>query len=324
METGKPLVSVVLAVYEPNLSWLGEQLTSLEEQTYPNLELLVCDDCSPTVQFEEIYSCVRKHISSFSFELYRNSKNLGSNKTFEWLTLQAKGRYIAYCDQDDIWLPEKLSVLVQEAERTGALLVCSDMYVIDSEGRVQADSITKVRRHHVFHSGMDLAEGLVFKNFVTGCTMLVEATSSKAAVPFCPYMVHDHYIALFCSMRGMIRSLSQPFIRYRIHKNNQTGMLAGVTDKKSYCDIRIDLALQKMHWLIKHCDMPDSLRETICQGILWLEARKKNLAGDKWMIREIWKYRKFSVMTSLFEIVAGALPERVFMFLIRLVQSNRI
>ena len=51
METDKPLISIVMAVYEPNLQWFREQLDSLEAQTYPNLELLVIDDCSPTVPF---------------------------------------------------------------------------------------------------------------------------------------------------------------------------------------------------------------------------------------------------------------------------------
>ena len=54
METDKPLISIVMAVYEPNLQWFKEQLESLEAQTYPNLELLVIDDCSPTVPFEII------------------------------------------------------------------------------------------------------------------------------------------------------------------------------------------------------------------------------------------------------------------------------
>lgn len=48
METGKPLISILMAVYEPRLDWLREQLDSLNAQTYPNLRLYVRDDCSPT------------------------------------------------------------------------------------------------------------------------------------------------------------------------------------------------------------------------------------------------------------------------------------
>ena len=111
MKTDKPLIAILMAVYEPRLDWLQEQLRSLEQQTYPNLRLYLRDDCSPTVSIQEIQSCVQACILSFPYELYRNEMNLGSNKTFELLTQEADGGYFAYCDQDDIWLPEKLNVL---------------------------------------------------------------------------------------------------------------------------------------------------------------------------------------------------------------------
>ncbi len=57
----------------------------------------------------------------------------------------------------------------------GALLVCSDMYIIDEHGRTTAESITRVRRHHVFHSGSGLAPSPLVRNYVVGCTMLIRA-----------------------------------------------------------------------------------------------------------------------------------------------------
>ena len=58
-ETGKPRIAILMAVYEPRMDWLREQLLSLNAQTYPNLMLYIRDDCSPTVPFEEIQSCVQ-------------------------------------------------------------------------------------------------------------------------------------------------------------------------------------------------------------------------------------------------------------------------
>lgn len=324
METGEPLISIVMAVYEPNMQWLKEQLLSLEAQTYPNLELIIRDDCSPTVPFEQIKQCVAECIRSFPYEISRNESNLGSNLTFEWLTQQARGKYIAYCDQDDVWLPEKLSILQKEIEQTGALLVCSDMYVIDGQGKQTADSITKVRRHHVFHSGRDLAEGLLFHNFVTGCTMLMRTSIAKQAIPFCPYMVHDHYLALYSAIHGLVQSVKQPLICYRIHGGNQTGLLAGVKDKQSYCDIRIVKALEKMRWLQGNLKMPQQVQETVTQGIAWLSARQAYFSGQHGCARTIWKYRRFSLMPSMFEIVAGVLPEQFFMFAVKAAQKNRV
>lgn len=310
-----------MAVYEPNMIWLKEQLLSLNEQTYPNLYLYIREDRSPTVPFTEIEKCVKECITAFSYEIRRNVENLGSNKTFELLTREAEGEYFAYCDQDDVWLPEKLEVLQREIEAQKAQLVCSDMLIIDGESRQVADSITKVRRHHVFHSGEGLAERLVFSNFVTGCTMLIKAEIAKAAMPFCPYMVHDHYLALYASNNGKIISLPDRLIRYRIHGGNQTEMMAGVVDKESYGRIRIDEALEKMRWLEQNFSCDSELKEVIRQGRVWLEARQKNWQrqGGAGMV---WRYREFNKAVSCFELVMSCSPNWLFQLALQMKKKN--
>ena len=116
-EIGKPRIAILMAVYDPRMDWLREQLLSLNAQTYPNLMLYVRDDCSPTVPYEDIQQCVRECITNFPYVMTRNERNLGSNLTFQQLTLEAEGVYFAYCDQDDIWLPEKLTVLEEISKK---------------------------------------------------------------------------------------------------------------------------------------------------------------------------------------------------------------
>lgn len=323
-ETGETLISILMAVYEPRMDWLREQLLSLEAQTYSELRLYVRDDCSPTVSFDEIQSCVRDCIRSFPYEIRRNERNLGSNGTFELLTQEAEGEYFAYCDQDDVWLPEKLTVLKETLEKTGAELVCSDMYVIDKDGNQTADSITKVRRHHRFRSGDGLAPKLLISNFVTGCTMLVRSSEAKAALPFCPYMVHDHYLALWCAEHGRIEAITKPLICYRIHDGNQTGLLAGVRDKKSYFNVRIKSMVQRLSWLQEFFPAGPTLSSEIATALLWAESRAKNFNGDhhkKWVIL---KYRRYSLLTSLFETLFSGAPEPLFMNVVELNRKNRI
>lgn len=318
---GKPRIAILMAIYEPNLEWLREQLISLNEQSYTNLYLYIRDDCSPTVPFTEIENCVKECITAFPYEIRRNSQNLGSNGTFELLTAEAKGEYFAYCDQDDVWMPEKLEVLYKAIEHNDKLLVCSDMYVINGEGAQVADSIRAVRRHHVFHSGEGLADKLLLRNFVTGCTMMIKAGLAKEAIPFCPHMVHDHYLALFAANSGEIMSLPDRLIKYRIHGNNQTEMMAGVTDKTSYGRIRIDEALKRMLWLEENFDCSDHLQGVIRQARVWMEARQRNWrrqggAGT------VWKYRQFSKLTALFEVFAPYMPNRLFDLVIRMKKKN--
>lgn len=318
-----PRIAILMAVYEPDMAWLAEQLDSLNAQTYPNLFLYVRDDCSPHTPYEQIAACVRAHITAFPFEISRNAHNLGSNGTFEQLTAQAQGAYFAYCDQDDVWLSDKLTTLFADIEREKAQLVCSDMRVIDAQGRAVADSITKVRRHQILQSGTGLAPGLLTHNFVTGCTMLVRAETAKAAIPFCPYMVHDHYLALYCAARGSIYAQPRPTICYRIHGSNQTEGMAGVSDKESYCRVRIEESIRKLEWLTAHFRCDASLAACMTRDLAWLRARERYWREKRGALT-LWRLRDCGKQITLFELFAAHFPQRLFLFFIRLYRKNVI
>lgn len=323
-KTDKPLISIVMAVYKPNVDWLREQLRSLNEQTYPNLELRILDDCSPTTSFEVLESLVAECITHFPAFLERSAQNEGSNRTFEKLTATAIGEYIAYCDQDDIWLPEKLERYQTYIRAQHALLVCSDMYIIDGAGHRIADSMTQVRRHHVFRSGSDLAPRLLVSNFVTGCAMLLHTQTAKAAIPFCPYMVHDHYLALCAAAQGEIAFINTPLISYRIHESNQTLSMAGVQDKASYLEVRIRTLIQRLLWLKTVFYVNDALTGEIETVLIWAQAREKNFLGSWKDKGAVWRLRRYSPLTSLFELVLAQCPERLFMMFIELKRKNLV
>ena len=324
METGKPLISILMAVYEPRMDWLKEQLDSLNAQTYPNLRLYILDDCSPTVPFDEIEALARECITAFPFSIERNKENLGSNGTFERLTREAEGEYFAYCDQDDVWLPEKLTVLQEAMVRESAQLVCSDMYIIDGDGNTTANSITKIRRHHVFRSGTGLAEKLLVSNWVTGCTMVIRAATAKEAVPFCPYMVHDQHLALWSAQKGVILSVDAPLIRYRVHTGNQTLAMAGVVDKESYYQIRIKTIRNRAEWLEARFRDNIIFHEVINRMLQWTIARDHHFKGQKGCARMMIKYWRFSPFTTLFELVASNWPDRIFMYFVELKRNNTV
>ena len=323
-QTDKPLIAILMAVYEPRMDWLREQLESLEAQAYPNLKLYIRDDCSPTVPFEEIRNRVAECIQSFPYEIKQNERNLGSNETFELLTQEAEGEYFAYCDQDDVWLPEKLAVLQKELERSGAELVCSDMYIIDGDGKQTADSITKIRRHHIFRSGEGLTDTLWYSNFASGCALLVRAETAKAAVPFNPYMYYDHYITLYSANRGKVISLPAPLLRHREHEGNQSSSMQGIVDKESYTRKRVDNTVNAVWWLTKYFPCGNSFKKTLSEGLVWVKARQKHLHGEHGQIKTIWRYRRFSPMASLFEIAMPYMPNALFRLSIWASKNNYI
>ena len=313
-----------MAIYNPKMDWLQEQLDSLNIQRYPNLHLYVCDDCSSTVKLEEIKPVLKKSITAFPYRIKYNNKNLGSNKTFELLTQEAEGEYFAYCDQDDIWLPDKLSILQETIERERAELVCSDMFIINNNGRKIANSITKIRRHHIFRSGTGLTDTLWYSNFASGCALLVRADTAKKSLPFNPYMYYDHYITFFCANRGKIISLEQPLIKHREHGENQSSTLQGVHNRESYKKIRVDKKVDEVRWLKENFSCDNKLKLILTTGCEWMEARQKYIRGDHTKRKLIWKYRKYSPMASLLEIAMPYLPEAIFRLLIWASRKNYI
>lgn len=313
---GDKRIAILMAVYNPRRDWLIEQLKSLNSQTYGNIMLYICDDCSPNVPFEKIEKCVRENITAFPYEITRNETNLGSNLTFQRLTEKAQGDYLAYCDQDDIWLPEKLEVLKNTLEQNGAELVCSDMYIIDGNGKQVADSITKVRRNHVFRSGEGLAGALLIHNFVTGCTMLVRAETAKASVPFCAYMVHDNYIAVFAAEKGAISSVERPLVRYRIHGENQTGVLKNSDTKASYISERIDIFANRMKEISVRFPKINRVEEIT----EWALERQNYAAHKKGSFVRLWGLRGINPKTTLFELLTLRLPNAFFGVAVRVVK----
>lgn len=307
IQTDRPLISIIMAVYNPNPDWLEKQLESIEGQTYRPLELIVCDDCSTSFDKEKLEETVKRHIKSIPFTVERNDLNMGSNKTFERLTKEAQGEYISYCDQDDVWKPEKTETLYNAAVKTGALLVCSDVCVIDENGKQTADSITRVRKRHKFMSGDNLSGSLIYKNFVIGCTSLVKANIAKEAVPFLDSMVHDHWLALFASIRGRIESCSKTLINYRIHSNNQTLVLNGVNSKDDYYRLRIELFHKRMLEIADRMFIKEEK-----QALEWAAARVDYFNKKKGSFIRLWKLKNVGISTSLFEIIMLKMPDFVF------------
>lgn len=291
----KDKIAVLMAIYEPNISWLYEQLCSINRQTYPNISLYLCDDGSDDEVYESIKECVTKCITNFHVTLIRNEKNMGSNATFERLTNIADGDYFAYSDQDDIWEDEKLSVLYQHLIREKAVMSYSDMSVIDSKGNKISNSLKVLRPRLEYLSGNGLLEQYFFRNCTAGCSMLIKSNIAKLAMPFPKSTVCDQWLAMLAAYNGKIVFVDKPLVRYRQHGQNQTGILHGVNDKQSYREKRLIPLIERMEYLKKYCKIPVEMQAFIAA----------RLNGK---IFGIFRGRAYSPYDAKFEIVIRILP----------------
>src|ERR1700712_2781618 len=104
-----PLVSIVMATYNGE-RFLEAQMNSVLKQSYPSLEIIVVDDGSTdgTAAILQSYAKNYHYIRLY----FSEGKNLGYIKNFERGCQLATGDYISFCDQDDIWHPDKTNILM--------------------------------------------------------------------------------------------------------------------------------------------------------------------------------------------------------------------
>lgn len=317
--TDKPLVSILLAVYKPKESWFIEQLISLNEQTYENMELLVFDDCPDCLINEDI---IKNYITKFPYKLIRGTENKGSNKAFEELTKIAEGEFFAYCDQDDIWENDKISLMIEKFNEKDVTLVCSDLSIIDENGNKTANSITDIRKRIIYKSGYNLAKNLLMTNFVTGCAMVVRKDIAKKAVPFEKTLIHDQWIAIIAAINGKIEFINKPLVKYRQHSFNQTGILKDIDDKKTYYDKRINDFIYRYKSLQERFSN-DELEDCINDSLIWLEARKNYFFNPSLnYLKTMIRYRKFHKVSILIECFLPFIPNNIFKYIIKLTQKG--
>ena len=97
------LVSVSMPAYNGG-AYIEESIKSVQAQTYTNWELIIVDDCSTDNTVEEISNFLEDKRIRF----LRNERNSGAAVSRNYALREATGKWIAFLDADDVWLPEKL------------------------------------------------------------------------------------------------------------------------------------------------------------------------------------------------------------------------
>jgi len=210
------LVSIAIATYNGE-KYLVEQLESIYNQTYKNIEVVVSDDNSKdsTPLILENYS------KKFGLIYNLNESNIGIIQNFEKAIRQCSGRYIILCDQDDIWMPSKIEILVQSIGEYS--LIYSDGYII-KEGFLQQQKISHLKWMYPF--GIDschhnFLKYITFNSFILGCSLMFKRELLITALPFFDnYRNHDWWL-VFCAENDCgIKYINKPLFYYRIHNEN--------------------------------------------------------------------------------------------------------
>lgn len=205
-----PLISIALCTYNGE-RFLGEQLGSLLAQDYPRIEIVAVDDASTDASFRLLESRGRE---DSRLRALRNPHTLGFRRNFEQAIGACRGDWIALSDQDDVWLPDKLSTLLRDAGE--ADLVYCDSELIDEQGR---DLGHRVSDRYSMYSGAD-PRAFTFLNCVSGHALMFRRELATRALPVPDGVYHDWWLAFAAANGRGLRYVDRPLVRFRQHTRN--------------------------------------------------------------------------------------------------------
>ena len=122
------LVSVIMPSYNTD-KYIAVSIQSVLDQTYERWELIIVDDCS-TDNTDEV---VKPFLSDERIKYLKNDKNSGAAVSRNYALREAKGRWIAFLDSDDLWEPKKLEKQIAFMQENGYAFTYTD-YMIKLNG----------------------------------------------------------------------------------------------------------------------------------------------------------------------------------------------
>lgn len=217
-KTENPLVSIVTGVYN-STRYLKNYFHMLEAQTYKNWEAILVDDGSK----DETCALIEAQCAKDPrYRLIRKTPEGYPSRTRAVGLTHARGRFIAFCDHDDFWAPQKLAFQIQVlADHPDASIVHSDRIVWDKvdppaqafyfKGNAASVPLRKQLPEDVIYQGLQI----IFSSFIGPEKMIRD-------VGFHPEMkgVDDFYLFVRLAQMGSIYQVALPLTYYYAHGNN--------------------------------------------------------------------------------------------------------
>ena len=217
-------VEILLATYNGE-KYMKEQIDSILKQDYQDWIIRACDDASKDATYDILLQYKEQYPDKFV--IHRNERGFGSAKlNFMNLIKNSTGQYVICCDQDDVWLPNKISLTLEEMKRNEEgnipVLVHTDLKVVDAKLGVKSESFFEYSKLNKYPSYREL----LIQNSITGCTMMMNRPLIellKEELDMSKILMHDWVAALLASAHGKIGFVDAPTMLYRQHGVNSVG-----------------------------------------------------------------------------------------------------
>jgi glycosyltransferase involved in cell wall biosynthesis len=206
--------SVCITTYNGS-KFIKDQLLSILSQLDKNDEVIVSDDSSSDNTLDIIYS-----INDERIKVFTNNKFFHHTPNFEFAISKATGNYIFLSDQDDIWLPNKVTIMKKYLNSFN--LVISDCFVVDSDLNIIKNTVRGSRK---ILNG--ILVNLIHNNYL-GCCMAFDRLVLEKALPFPQNILsHESWLGAIAGVFGKTIFIDEKLILYRRHNFNYSNTLNG-------------------------------------------------------------------------------------------------
>lgn len=226
MTRDKPLVQILLATYNGE-KYLEDLINSLLNQTYKNISILAHDDGSE----DGTLDILRRYRDMYPDKIVILEDGIrtgGAVWNFEHLLSNSTSDYIMFADQDDVWLPEKVEITLNEMlsleEKFGfstPILVYTDVIVVDENLNKLSDSLWK----YIKVDGSIISLGRALETSLgLGLTMMINKSLKEISLPFpSNTLIHDMWLSMVAVCFGRVKYIDRPTALYRQHSSNVAG-----------------------------------------------------------------------------------------------------
>jgi teichuronic acid biosynthesis glycosyltransferase TuaG len=207
-ENFNPKVSIITPTYN-SAKFIEDTIKSVQQQVFEDWEHIIIDDCSSdnTVEIVEQYTKIDKRI-----RLIKQSQNKGAAEARNVGIKNAKGRYIAFLDSDDLWLPSKLKTQVEFMEKNDVAFSFSSYELIDEEGKCMSVSVQAPNQ---------VSYEELLKNTIIGCLTVMLDTQKIKNIKMPNIKPEDTALWLNILSQGIIAyGIPENLAKYRIVKGS--------------------------------------------------------------------------------------------------------
>ncbi len=286
-------IDIIMATYNGS-DYLVEQLESILNQSHQNWRLMIFDDGSTDDTVAIIKKYVQLH-SRITLVIARlPGRGVGAPLNFIRALKHADAPYVCFCDQDDIWLDNKLELqisrMMQEHDDTPVLLyTLARLMHSDQLKRQKLGGLVNVQ------SPQNMLQWLMLNRGLQGCVQMINRPLVEKCLAFeaSKVVMHDHFTAMVAFSFGRVIKLEVPTVHYRIHSNNQTTMNSSIKSAiKLYINHQYLIERSCMESVFSFCGTASSGFSNSVQ-LMWSTYSEICAQNKLQNARTLWASRRF-------------------------------